>query len=219
MASSSLHTAPQDIVGLLRSFSHGGSEDELQRIITSLRECNAVDELLAIAQDKFGASALRLSAMVALRHFRSEETERFFLDELEAPSRQRQAIAMQTLGVWGVQRAVPHLAKRLRRQRHSTQSQPLLLALAQIATDDALGVIRMWIDIADLSLLKERLMLLSALSEACLLDVIDDVCLWAEPEAQELLVGAKHELERRVAERVDETLEPLRGALEEALFF
>jgi hypothetical protein len=155
-----LHTAklPETLAGLsvlgdsraipmlTRVFcTRGTDHTELLSILQTLAQLQAIDALCQIAEDLYCPANWRLEALHLLSLLPSLESRALFLRELDAPSRQRQLLGIQTLGRWQVEEAVPHLARLLSCQRHTAHCRPICIALAQIANPNALQLLHQYL--------------------------------------------------------------------------
>lgn len=119
-------------------YERGGSQEELEVLIQGLFSLRGVDALCSIAEDPFVPPLMHLIVLESLRSFASSRAVKLFLTELEASCLTRQRLAVTTLGEWRIAEAVGPLNHRLRDHHASSLRQPILRALAQIGTHDAL---------------------------------------------------------------------------------
>ncbi|HAA54725.1 MAG TPA: hypothetical protein DCE42_08195 [Myxococcales bacterium] len=122
--------------------ARGGNDEEIEALVQALGELADVDALCQLINDPFGVPRVQLLALQALSKHHDEQAVSIFLRELHASSRTRQELATITLGRWRVKKVVPTLCKRLRSQLHTSLRKPLVFALANIGTPDAIAGVR-----------------------------------------------------------------------------
>jgi len=216
------------IEALMRAFEQGGGLLELRRIIEQLAELEAVDALCAIIDDQSIPPDLRLEVLAALSPFPTDATIALFLDELNASSRKRKQLAIETLGRWRVRKAAPALCEQFRRQKQTTLRGALIEALGQIGTSDALFVLQQWLREAPLDALTDDLARLARIPRVELLEqlrawrmqLVPGAALDREPHDERVarFDDALVQLAATLRDHQREQLSPHRQQLEEGLF-
>lgn len=212
---------PRAIPLLLRVFhGRGGSPKELDALVRALAALEAIEPLCAIAEDRYCAPSVRFAVLQALTAYPHERVKALFLAELEASHLARQQLAILTLGRWQVVEAVPLLCRRLRAQMHTSLREPIVYALAEIATPEALTGLQELLFHDDPQIRAETAEQVAQFSNGELLPLLQGCLLSLEghPDEQERVREALEQFQRDIDHQFDHRIKPWVGQMEDALF-
>ena len=119
-------------------YERGNRMEDLKILLSSLVSLEAVDALCMLVNDPFIVSNVRFIILQALSAFNRERVIKLFLGELNISNLARQELAILTLGRWKIAESAGVLCRRLREQITTSLRRPIIYALANIATNEAL---------------------------------------------------------------------------------
>ncbi len=196
----------------------GGSMEDQLAILQAMSEIPAIPELLELAEDPFSPPALQEECGHWLAQFPQPETIGFFLRELQSPRLVRRNRAITVLGDWKVEQAVPSLEAILQRQIHTNLFLPVVSALGQIASTQALRALQRFMLNQNPQFMLRCASILAQIPVADLVGLMED-CLpfLAGNELQQMeLCLLMHE--QIMLKQRDSELASMREAWEEQLF-
>lgn len=198
--------------------TQGACSEHLHLLIQALRQLGATRELIELVEDPFTTPQTRIVALEQLARDSMEETQQFFLRELERPTHRRQALAVRTLGEWRLEQAALPLSKMLRRHHRSSLQQTLVWSLGMIASPLAIRSLQSFLLHAKVSVQLACAEILSHIPNTPLLEVLESMLHFLEGDELQQMNDHLNNLNQVILSERHSQLEPWKQEWEASLF-